>query len=265
MIPTMQMYQETLDSNLFKVLVKKAKTFHKEHKKYLQRKPMIEYWSRRWEYPFVFKHIRERISVGIKRDKKTKILDAGAGVTFFPFYLSDTYSTNVTIFTYDLEELGRIYNDLRKGYWSIHFYQGDLKDMRTFGADIFDIVYSVSVLEHTGGDYDKQFSEIRRILKPDGKFILTFDISLDGKGAITPSMAQELIFELGKHFIMVEGNPDIQDALSGDILTTKKVDPETLPWHHTIGSVLGSLRRFKIPRKSFMETTIFGGVFECKK
>lgn len=261
----MQMYQETLDNEDFKHIKEYADIFHEKHKKYLQKKPMMKYWSRRWEYPFVFERIAKYVTDNRMKDKVTYILDAGAGVTFFPFCLSNVFELHVYIYTYDMEDLKKVYRTLNERHGLIRFFQGDLKNIDAFGADRFDIVYSISVLEHTGGNYDKQFREIKRILKPDGKFILTFDISLDEKGAITPFIAQELIFNLRKYFIMVEGNPDIQDALSGDILTTKKVDPKTLPWHHTVGSVLGSLKRFKMPRKGFMETTVFGGVFTCKK
>ena len=43
-------------------------------------------WSRRWEYPFV---VQKTIEYGKAHPGPIKVLDAGSGVTFFPYYVCD--------------------------------------------------------------------------------------------------------------------------------------------------------------------------------
>ena len=54
-------------------------------------------------------------------------------------------------------------------------------------------------MEHTD-NYDQIISEFKRVLKPDGKLIVTFDISLDGKDDIPVDEAEALITVLGNSF-----------------------------------------------------------------
>lgn len=252
MIPTMQMYQKTLETETFRDMLRYAKGFHKIHRKCLQKKPMIEYWSRRWEYPFVYEHIKNHI----KTDRMYYVMDAGSGITFFPSYVSCISGNRIQVLCVDEEDLAK--EHLKTG---IRFSQQDLAKMN-YPDDTFDIVYSISVLEHTYRP-EMIIGEIKRVLKPDGLFILTFDISLDCMTAIDPWRAEELLDTVQEHFVCIDGNCRID--LEQDILTTRKVDESLLPWYHTASSILGSIRRFQLPKKGFRHLTVFGGTFKCRR
>ena len=45
----------------------------------------LHHWSRQWEYPFVLREIEH--FAGGANDLPLKILDAGSGITFFPYYV----------------------------------------------------------------------------------------------------------------------------------------------------------------------------------
>jgi hypothetical protein len=42
-------------------------------------------WSRQWEYPYVFLKIK---NYSTRSKSKLNILDAGSGITFFPYYIN---------------------------------------------------------------------------------------------------------------------------------------------------------------------------------
>src|SRR5687768_1843951 len=60
-------------------------------------KDTFRLWSRRWEYPFAAQRlIAAAESV---KDREFRVLDAGSGVTYFPYYLcSQVPSARVTCF-----------------------------------------------------------------------------------------------------------------------------------------------------------------------
>ncbi len=48
----------------------------------------------------------------------------------------------------------------------------------SFPSDKFDLVYSISVIEHIWKEYDKALEEIIRVTKPNGLIYLTFPVTL---------------------------------------------------------------------------------------
>lgn len=69
------------------------------------------------------------------------------------------------------------------------------EDMREFPDQMFDVVYSFGVLHHTPNT-EKAISEIRRVLKPGGRFLLM----LYSKGL--NYLVRLLVFHIGKgHFL----------------------------------------------------------------
>jgi len=87
-----------------------------------------------------------------------------------------------------------------------------------------------------------------------GGWSFTFDISLDNKAAITADVAKDLLKKLGNAF--KSENPDI--------LTTefvKTFNKKLLPWKLTWRSLLVQLRRFRLPRKPFLNLTVFCGIW----
>src|SRR5688500_3258530 len=49
-------------------------------------KDTFRLWSRRWEYPFVAQRVIEFAKTQ-SPDRPFKVLDAGSGVTYFPYFL----------------------------------------------------------------------------------------------------------------------------------------------------------------------------------
>ena len=68
-----------------------------------------------------------------------------------------------------------------------------------YESNSFDLIYSVSVLEHAG-DYKPILKDFHRLLKVDGILVLTFDISLDGQGEITIPRLIYFLNELERFF-----------------------------------------------------------------
>ena len=51
-------------------------------------KDTLHWWSRIWEYPYVYYHVKKYLNKYIDKGK-FKILDFGAGVNFFPFTIAN--------------------------------------------------------------------------------------------------------------------------------------------------------------------------------
>jgi len=265
-IPTIDAYRELLKSNLFRSMETFSSQFLKKNKIALQeyrRKWVadpLHQWSRQYEYPFVYFHVRDYINNQQKSD--LKILDAGSGVTFFPYYLcSNSPKIKVYCCDYDLTH-GQIFDNINKNLnLPNNFFPADIRRL-PFGTSTFDIVYCISVLEHTD-DYDIIIQEFKRMLKPNGLFIVTFDISIDGIDDIPREKAIELIESLEKHFFCTNGFNSKQDLDlidSEKILTTRyirELDKNLLPWKYSCSNALKDLLRLRAPKRFFTNLTCF--------
>jgi SAM-dependent methyltransferase len=265
-IPTIDSYRELLKSNLFRSMETFSSQFLKKNKIALQEyrrnwvADPLHQWSRQYEYPFVYFHVRDYINNQQKSD--LKILDAGSGVTFFPYYLcSNSPKIKVYCCDYDLTH-GQIFDNINKNLnLPNNFFPADIRRL-PFGTSTFDIVYCISVLEHTD-DYDIIIQEFKRILRPNGLFIVTFDISIDGIDDIPREKAVELIESLEKHFFCTNGFNSKQDLDlidSEKILTTRyirELDKNLLPWKYSCSNALKDLLRFRAPKRFFTNLTCF--------
>lgn len=159
--------------------------------------------TRQWEYPFTLERLRAA--------EPMRVLDAGSGVTFFPYYLqNELEGCRVTCCDYDRYAASR-YPLLNRGEAGapVVFERGDLREL-PFEAGSFDAIYTISVLEHTN-DYAAVLDEFHRVLRPAGTLIVTFDVSLDGHKDIPVPAARELLELLASRFA-VKDSP----ALSPD-------------------------------------------------
>lgn len=208
----------------------------------------LHQWSRQWEYPFVYAKIRELA----REARGLRILDAGSGATFFPYFLSEHCTASVHCCDYDasLEALYRQIN-ARCGQ-QVEFALADLREL-PYQDEYFDVVYCISVLEHTDA-YAKIIEEFNRILRPGGRLIVTIDLSLDGTREIDLEQGSLLLSAIAKRFDKHAALPlDLrpQAALSGifTTLTANAIDPALLPW-----------KRRSLPHrlKSFLRTGRFG-------
>ncbi|HYO07953.1 MAG TPA: class I SAM-dependent methyltransferase [Tepidisphaeraceae bacterium] len=204
-------------------------------------KDTFRLWSRRWEYPFVMQRLvqfAERAG-----DGPFRVLDAGSGVTYFPYYLRhevprsevtcfDSNSTYHPMFAAVNQTLGET---------RVKFVEGWLQKL-PFDDKSFDAVCCISVLEHTS-NYGEILDEFARVLRPGGLLVLTFDLSLDGRFELPRAVAADLLSNLSKKFNPPDG-VDVQKELSRmenpereGILTTdhvRKTQPDLLPWKHPV-------------------------------
>jgi len=221
----------------------------------------LHQWSRQWEYPYVFERIR-RHAKDSTRTETYKILDAGSGVTFFPFFLANTLDNpNITCCDYD-QSLEAIYQDIvseHKG--RVCFIPADLHHL-PFPDQSFDAIYCISVLEHTS-DHIAVIAEFKRILKPGGILCITFDIAINGDADIPPQQAQALIADIYRSFpsdAPVDYSNLPSDVLGTDILTTRWIrtlDKSLLPWKYPTLVALKPLLVLRLPKSLFRNLTVF--------
>jgi len=208
-------------------------------------KDTFRLWSRRWEYPYVTQRVIQFAQQqGVEgQGGAFRVLDAGSGVTFFPYYLrAELPRAEVTCFdsnsTYH-PMFAAVNSSMGEG--KVKFIEGMLQKI-PLADDSFDAVCCISVLEHTG-NYDEILDEFARVLRPGGLLVLTFDLSLDGKFELKKSDAAELLSSLERKFSVPTGS-DLRGELNRmddpereRILTTdyiRKTQPDLLPWKHPL-------------------------------
>jgi SAM-dependent methyltransferase len=122
-----------------------------------------EWWSRRYEYKFAIDYL----------EKDDTILDAACGIEHpFKFYAASKVKKVIAI---DKDE--RI-KELENPLNNLKMYHGDISKT-DYVENTFDKIFCISVLEHLQGEeLHNVLEEFFRILKPNGKLILTCDYPL---------------------------------------------------------------------------------------
>jgi SAM-dependent methyltransferase len=193
-------------------------------------------WSRRWEYPFAATQVLDFAST-LPSNAPMRLLDAGSGVTYFPHFLcAKLPELQVTCADYDAS-----YTPMfaaiagNEGHERVRFAVEDLRKLGSPDAS-FDAVACVSVLEHTD-QYTAILDEFRRVLRPGGLLVLTFDLSIDDRFELSRRQASELLTHLQKHFIptaLIDVATELRklDSPAGLLSTDeiKRRDPGLLPW-----------------------------------
>lgn len=266
-IPLLKEYLNLLKTDLYLEMESFSNSFIKSHR--CKHDPFHQ-WSRRWEYPFAFSHIRRyvtSISKSVHSSGKVEILDAASGFTFFPYYVSYKHSSsNVFCCDYDCSLIDFFDNVNKKTKRPVDFKVFDLANLG-FANDFFHIVYCISVLEHTLS-HEKIFEQFKRVLKPGGLLIVSFDISLEDKSKGV-KVAQTLLNKLNSKFKATNANLKTLSICSAhEILTTKfarNFDKNSLPWASTWTHILSRLKKLKVPRRPFSFLTVFCGVWKNTK
>ena len=186
----------------------------------------LQSWSRRWEYPYVFSKVAEVV----RTRSPARILDAGSGATFLPFYLEDRFP-GTTVACCDSDAiLTDVFQSANRNMRSdIDFRKADIRAL-PYDDGFFDLVYCVSVLEHTDS-YEEILREIRRI--SNGGVVITFDVCLDGTRAVRmedlDALLKALAGAFGKDWRELRRTVRLQLS-NPAIVTTSAVDPRLLPW-----------------------------------
>ncbi|MFN0149239.1 MAG: class I SAM-dependent methyltransferase [bacterium] len=254
-IPTIHAYLELIEGPLYRGLAEFSDDFLRKTRRDLRQyahkwvaDPMQQ-WSRRWEYPFNVDQIAAEMSR--HANERITVLDAGSGITFFPYYLA---SKGADVRCCDIDEsLTAMFAHVNRVMGSTIPFQAASLSKLPYDDSAFDAVCCISVLEHCA-DYSAIVDEFFRVLRPNGLLVLSFDISLDDRGEIPRAEARELLDRVSEQFALLEDGAAPLERLTShyesDLLTTKyaqKHDPASLPWG--ILSDLKSLARFRIPSR----------------
>lgn len=193
-------------------------------------------WSRRWEYVYVAQRLLEWAA---GRSGPLKVVDAGSGFTFFPFYLTQS-SAAVEVDCYDNDPTAGA--ALREAAGSLgealEFRIEDLENLSVENESV-DAVYSVSVIEHTRNPR-KVIDEVNRVLKPGGLFVCTFDLSFEHQSPMHVRHVEKLVEHICEVFLVSSDWPSVSFAsLPTDqtIVTTgwdADVIKAGLPWRNPI-------------------------------
>ena len=193
-------------------------------------------WSRRWEYVYAAQRL---LGWAADRQGPLKVIDAGSGFTFFPFYLLQA-NTELEIQCFDADPtVGEALRDAVDLFdVSPGFYLEDLENLSQ-DDETYDAVYSVSVIEHTQNP-QKVVDEIYRVLKPGGVFICTFDISFESRSPMYTRHVETLV----NHIVSMFDLPSVMEPISfeslpenSDIVTTQwdaEVVRTGLPWRQPL-------------------------------
>lgn len=156
-------------------------------------------WSRVWEYPYVYYHLRKWRQQA-PQAALPRVADVGSGVTFFPFAVA-SLGCHVTctdvdrVLERDLPRVAKVVS-ARPGMVDHRITDGF---RLPFEDGELDAVYCVSVIEHVP-HFDVFLTEIARVLKRNGLLVLTFDIDLLGNYQLGVENHRKLSALLDKHF-----------------------------------------------------------------
>ena len=103
-----------------------------------------------------------------------------------------------------------------------------------------DVIYSISVIEHMES-VDVIAAEFSRLLKADGRLILTFDLDLRGDRQIQPKEYELLKKTLSSYFEPYYENRLIHPATM--LTTINSTYPLTMGWNYRLRNYLKNIIR----------------------
>lgn len=203
-------------------------------------------FSRQWEYPYAWSNL------GLERGS---VLDAGSGITFFPFMLARAgFEVSCCDIDAGLVDAFREAGTLTQ--LSIPFRVASL--MNTGYPDAsFDVVTCISVLEHVGRGRAAIVAELARVLKPGGRLVFTCDLSLSRDSDTKLEDLVLVLAEIDKRFDMVF--PLNLHRPSGMLTSDhfRVLAPWRLPWRPFPPSLLNVLR-LRVGRRHFHSLAVLG-------
>lgn len=192
---------------------------------------VLQQWSRRWEYPYAFYHLSRHAQRG------QRVLDAGCGITCFPFYLA-LHGYQVHACDSD-SELTSAYGDVNRELPAaclVEFRTADLANL-PYEPGSFAGLCCISVFEHLDpSTREACLRQFHQVLASDGILVLTLDVDLeeDGREPITYSRFQETVSLIGRYFDFVypvaAPAPPVEALLRTDDYRTR--ERHRLPWVH---------------------------------
>lgn len=115
------------------------------------------------------------------QNKTLTVLEVGSGLVSA---LSMVDGLRARLLSIDplMEQYGQVVDLLDRGLPACIYQQGSGEEMTMFKDNSFDVVACINVIDHTP-DPNKMLSEIKRILKPGGRFY--FEVNFDD--ALSPA------------------------------------------------------------------------------
>lgn len=143
-----------------------ASMFHAEHELGIRHHTL--HWSRRIEYPWAF--------FNADICPSDSVLDAGVGDGSLAPYLANYCSSVIMVDCLDLYSVVPDYmTKVLSKCKHLSYRQADIKQL-PYQDNSFDKVFCVSVLEHADAPYAPYINELLRVLKPNGRLIITVDV-----------------------------------------------------------------------------------------
>ena len=228
-------------------------------------KNMIEYgtkwatdpfhaWSRQFEYPWVTQQIKNYVS---NIDYALTVMDAGSGYTYFPYYLSNKVlpkNSLVHAIDYDIWLKSFYDNTNDNSKHNIFFEHCDLSNISYESK--FDIIYSISTLEHSASQLKENLNKLYTALKPGGCLILSMDVSRDGGTDIDIDIFKSIWMTIRSEWNKI--NPVQQDLLNLLPYDIENNDANVF----TLATALNSYAIYeKWISKNYYQLSIFGAVF----
>jgi SAM-dependent methyltransferase len=132
-----------------------------------------------------------------------QVVDLGSGATFFPFAVARLgwRVIAVDVDSRATSSVDRAIGRVSAGAGAVTSLLADARSI-DLETESVDWVYCVSVLEHIP-EFEGVISEVARILRPNGVFVLTFDVDLRGNCELGPAAYERLSDALRASFSLV--------------------------------------------------------------
>lgn len=264
-IPHIDDYKSLIQTSFFRDMETYSNAFLQknfslqDHYKWV--KDPFHQWSRQWEYPFVFQSVMEHLDSRHSVQPPLRILDAGSGITFFPYYLAHKLrNADITCCDSDgaLAPLFDRVTQSERTDGKVKFTKADLMAL-PFENDSMDVIYCISVLEHTRS-YSRILDDFLRILRPEGCLVLTFDIGLDGVSDISPDSAGALLNEINRRFASLHGVRDMEIDAARSLTSSHvtRLDNRLAPWKFPrLSLIKAALRARRLPTSLGKNLAVF--------
>ena len=224
-------------------------------------------WSRRWEYVYVAQRLLQWAAT---QPTPLKVIDAGSGFTFFPYYLMQTNpGLEIECFDRDPTAGEALLEAAEILGVAPGFRIEDLEGLSLEDQTV-DAVYSISVIEHTK-DPRKVIDEIDRVLKPGGIFVCSFDISFETRSPMHVRHVEELVAHITRVFEPPsDWGPILFESLPADssIVTTHWDDAAVkagLPWRNPLLVWFYDVLRGRFRSTLYRPMTFCCGAFTKKR
>ena len=160
-------------------------------------KDALRNWSRVWEYPFVYHHVRRERE---RMARPLRILDVGSGVAFFPFANARLGNEVLCV---DVDPV--CVRDMQRAIDVVEAAPGRVSIQKSSGRDVgvpdawADLVVCVSVLEHVE-DPPALVASMAGALRPHGLGLFSMDLDLRGDFELGVQAHRDVHAAIDEHF-----------------------------------------------------------------